>query len=190
MTRFFDAHIRPPKGGWSFPIGGTLVTRYSENDITDEIRKWRQNNGTYTSDAAITEELWAYYCARDPGRCGIRGEELKTLERAKALPPAEKTPEMQGRPIWMFLNTIAAQWLPGTHDYFLATCDAIIVILECPKCREEWRSLLAQFPPAALKSRFEVCRWVNKVHNEVNSRLGKSSYPYSRMVSEYAAPAE
>lgn len=192
MTRFFDASIRPPRGGWSFPLNGELVTGYSESELIDIVRKWKINNGVFTSEGAIQEEIWEYFCGREPERCGRSG-----VTSTIAQPPkpgqavmADKTPELQGPPIWTFLNTLAAQWNPGMHQYFLATVDAIIVILECSNCREEWRRLLGKYPPVDLATRLEVCQWVNRVHNEVNAKKGKTQFPYVRMVTEYGAPPE
>ena len=125
----------------------------------------------------------------------VRGQELRDLKNARLLEaakpvPGEKTPERQGPPLWLFLNTLAAQWTPELHNYFFATCDTLELILECQKCRFEWRRRLLQFPPHDLNSRFAVCRWVNKVHNEINVHLGKPSFPYARMVTEFGAPPE
>lgn len=190
MIRFYDAQVRPPRGGWAYPVAGELVTAYSESELVDKIRKWEQNNGVFTTEADIQERLWEFFCDREPDRCGRHGV-VSSIDR----PPkpglavmADKTPELQGPPIWTFLNTLAAQWNPGLHQYFLATVDAIIVILECPNCREEWRRIIGLHPPTDLATRLEVCHWVNDRHNDVNQRKGKSLFPYVRMVTEFGAP--
>lgn len=193
MTRFFDAHVRPPRGGWNFPISGQLVSAHSESEILGILRKFRKNNGTYRDDAALSEELWSYYCQREPDRCGTDGKAVPVFNVPEVTPlshliPAEKTPELQGPPTWTWLNTLAAQWNPGLHNYFMATCDAIIVVLECPICRDEWRKILAETPPSGLASRVAVCQWVNAAHNAVNARKGKAQYPYSKMIVNWGAP--
>ena len=192
MTKFFDAHIRPPKGGWNYPLNGELITAYGEGELIEHIAKWQRNNGQFVSEDAIRELIWDYFCRREPDRCGMHGVAPMSEETTPVgeLIPAEKTPERQGPPIWTFLNTLAAQWNPGLHHYFMATMDAIIVILECPICRDEWRKLLFQYPPDKLGTRLAVCQWVNARHNDVNARKGKQLYPYSKMVTEYGAPPQ
>lgn len=190
-SKFFDAHIRPPRGGWYYVVGGRDFQGYNESDLVAAIKKWRVNNGTYAGDDAIVAEIWDYFGRREPERLGVSA--IPILNAPEPLPsslvPAEKTPERQGPPIWLFLNTLAAQWNPALHDYFLATCDAILSILDCPDCRGEWSKLLVKFPPAQLNTRYAVCQWVNLVHNEVNDRKGRRAYPYASMVTEFGAPA-
>lgn len=186
MTKFFDAATRPPRGGWSFMIAGARVDRYSETEILSALRAWRVNNGTFQSEIALQEELWTYYCSREPERCGAkRGTVAET-----PLAPRELTKEVIGPWIWQFLNLAAVRWHPGMKDWFLSLCDMIIVLLDCPICRDEWRVLLAEHPPLDLSTRLQVCQWVNYVHERVNAKLGKSPYPYERMVREYGAPLQ
>lgn len=188
-NRFFDAHVRPPRGGWNFEYQGKLINGYSESEIVEAVRRVQQNNGSYVSDAAISEMLWRYYCAREPDRCGQRvSAPVASFAPGQFVVKAEVTPEIQGPGIWLFLNTLAVQWTPAFHDYFLATCDAIIVILECPDCRTEWRRLLTDYPPVSLASKLAVCHWVNDRHNDVNRKIGKQQFPYERMVSQFGAP--
>lgn len=188
MTKFHDASIRPPRGGWVYVVGGQQFTGYSESELIEAIGKWRRNNATYSSDESIAHEIWDYFCRREPERCGgvytRPGDALSPLGAV----PAEKTPKLQGPPIWLFLNTLAAQWVPALHDYFLATCDAISSILDCPDCRAEWQQILGSNPPAGLTTRLAVCQWVNRVHNLVNAKTGKLPFAYSRMVTEFGAP--
>lgn len=187
IVKFPDYSVRPPRGGWSLPIGGQIVTKYSEGDILAELISWQRNNGTFTTRADAEAKLWSYYCSREPSRCGGKGEPLVT---EAFVSPKERTPSVQGPPIWTFLNTLAAAWTPDLHDYFLQTCNAVLSILECPNCRIEWQAMLAKHPPASLMSRLDACKWVNMIHNEVNRRADKPTYHYSRMVAEYGAPNE
>lgn len=180
IAKFHDAHIRPPRGGWTF----AGITRYSETELVEAIAKLRSNNGGDADPDRIAAEIWAEFCGREPERCGI----LPGAVRAAAIVPREVTKELQGPPIWTFLNTVAVQWHEGMHPYFLATINAVLSILVCPICREEWRRLLRSFPPDGLNSKLAVCQWVNMVHNDVNIRNGGSEYPYARMVAEYGAP--
>lgn len=189
IAKFFDRQIKPPRGGWHFPLpGGNTLERHSEADVLSELKRWRKNNGTFVSDVDLERELWTYYCNREPARCRQTTFDAQPKITALGVGPVEVTKEMQGPPIWTYLNTLAVQWTPGLHDYFLATVDAIPAILVCPICTEEWRRLLRNRPPQGLGTRLAVCQWINAVHNEVNMRVNKPAYPYSRMVTEYGAP--
>lgn len=188
MNRFFDSATRPPKHGWHFPINGQVVAASSESAIHAAISKWQRNNGQFISDQAITAAMWSYYCSREPERCGMESAPAATGLPTGPLVRANVTPELQGPPIWLFLNTLAVQWTAGMHGYFLATCDVIVNILECPICRDEWRKILADRPPAGLTSKLAVCDWVNTAHNLVNARTGKQQFPYAEMVRKFGAP--
>lgn len=187
---FFDAHIRPPRGGWNYTYQGELIQGYSESDIVEKITRIQRNNATFTTSQAIRDEIWKYFCSREPTRCGMATPPapLPDAPAGVSLVSREITPVVQGPPIWTFLNTLACVWRPGLHDYFLATCDAVSAILECPDCRNEWRRQLNEHPPVSLDTRLKVCQWVNSRHNAVNARAGKLHYPYWRMVTEFGAP--
>lgn len=188
-ARFFDAHVRPPRGGWHYSIGGKHIGGFSEEQILEEMGKFHRNNGTGKTDGELRAELWNYYCSREPERCG-RTPHKRIAEPSGPVAPGEKTPQRQGPPIWTFLNTVAAQWTPMLHDFFLSVLDHISVILECPTCKLEWQSILRDERESVqrLGTRLEVCRWVNRVHNLVNERAGKAQFPYLRMVTDYGAP--
>lgn len=190
IAKFYDRQIKPPRGGWHFPLPrGVLIEKHSESDVIGEVKRWRKNNGTFVSDLDVEREVWNYYCNREPKRCkGAAADSAPRISAGATVIPAEVTKELQGPPIWLFLNTLAVRWEPTLHDYFLHTIDAISVILECPICREEWRSLQTKRPATNISSKLEACQWVNAVHNEVNARIGKQAYPYSRMISEFGAP--
>lgn len=186
IAKFFNAATKPPKGGWHFTLGEQRFDGSSESEVAAKLKKWRRNNLTFVSDVDIERELWAYWCGRQPERCYQRVDQTQVV--LGAVKPAELTKQLQGPPIWTFLNTLAAVWEPGLHPLFLNLCDSISVILQCPLCRMEWQSILAEKRPTNLASRLEVCQWVNDVHNQVNSRAGKPNYPYEQMVSQWGAP--
>ena len=188
IAKFFDRQIKPPKGGWHFNLsGGVTLERHSESDILSALKAWRQNNRTFVSDLDLERELWTYYCSREPSRCKPALSDA-SVQQSVTTGPVEVTKEMQGPPIWLFLNTLAAQWTPQLHDFFLSVCDNLSAILVCPICRSEWQRLCRNNSPRELSTRYAVCQWVNAVHNEVNGRLGKQVYPYSRMITEFGAP--
>lgn len=190
VLKFRDLDVRPPKGGWG-PVIQAITkqspTIYTEADAIEFIAKWRRNNGTFVSELDIEREIWAWLCEAEPARCGQAGVPV-SRRNAPKIEPRERTPQVQGPPIWTFLNTLAAAWTPTLHDYLLTTCDAIGAILDCPTCREHWRELLRELPPRDLNTRYAVCRWVNDIHNRVNQIAGHPFYPYERMVTEFGAP--
>lgn len=187
IVKFYDAHVRPPRGGWNFMIGGELVQKHSEADIIDEVKRYRRNNGTFTSEDDISRELWAYWCSRQPERCGQSKKPEDTATRAIPT-PRDLTPAVMGPWVWQFLNLAAARWTPMLHGWFLELCDTILVLLECPICRSEWSSILQRRSPARLETRLAVCQWVLWAHNEVNAKKGKPEYRYEQMILDYGAP--
>lgn len=188
IAKFWDRNIRPPKGGWHYNLPGNVtLEKHSESEIFEAVKKWRKNNGTFTSDIDIERELWTYYCNREPKRCKATLADSVTPSPAPD-GPVEVTKEMQGPPIWTFLNTLAVQWTPSLQDYFLTTVNVISAIMVCPICQHEWQIIVRQRNPDRISSRLEACKWINDVHNQVNARVGKRAYPYSRMVTEYGAP--
>jgi len=184
-VKFFDAHVRPPRGGWTFTIAGRKVEKHSESEVISELRKWRQNNNTYVDDESLSREVWGYYCSREPERCGQSASNVSPT----AIVPKDLTPEVVGPIIWKHLNLSAARWNPGLREWFLSYLDIISVLIECPVCQNEWRSIVSEKSPVTLNSRLSVCQWVNWAHNRVNSKRGKSQFSYERMVIEYGAPA-
>ena len=185
MTKFFDAATKPPKGGWHFNIGGVRVEKYSESEILAELRKWRQNNGTYKGEDALVAELWTYYCGREPQRCKFGEPTVQAITPQASAVSRDLTPAVYGPWIWRFLNLAAVKF---DREFFLRLCDQIIVMLDCPLCREEWRHILATEPPITLSDAREACEWVNRNHNRVNAKLGKQLFSYAQMMSEYGAP--
>jgi len=189
VGKFYDRANRPPRGGWHFPIHGQTLQKHSESEIFEGLKRWRKNNGTYISDLDIEREIWSYYCNREPQRCSATAPSSSSRTSGSGpVTPREVTKEMQGPPLWLFLNTLAVQWTPALHDYFLHTIDAVISILVCPLCRAEWRDVVRNTHADQISSASEACHWVNDRHNEINERLGKAYYPYSRMVREFGAP--
>lgn len=186
IVKFHDAGIKPPKGGWHFAIAGQTFTGNNESEVASKLKRWRTNNATFVSDLDIERELWAYWCGRQPQRCYAGLPAKSHVERA--LKPAEVTKELQGPPIWTFLNTLAVAWEPSLHPLFLHLCDSISIILVCPLCIAEWQRILRDNRPNDLSTRLEVCQWVNDAHNEVNARAGKPAYPYDAMVAHWGAP--
>lgn len=194
IIKFHNRAVMPPRGGWSFPINGELVTRYSEGEIIDALEQARRNAGTFTNRAALEYEVWAYYCGREPNRCagyvvpGVRvGDEL--LPEGMVADEGAKAPVRQGPHIWRFLNVVAAQWTPTLAQYFLATINSIGQVLDCKLCKAEWANVRSEMPdPANIKSRIEACQWALAAHNKTNVKLGKPIYTYAKFVTEFGAP--
>lgn len=185
VVKFFDIDIRPPRGGWAYTYKGVPHSAHSEGELIESILALERNNGRQTPREEIEREIWTKYCANEPTRCGFLPHEVPAQP---ALAPREVTKELQGPPIWGFLNTMAVQWQPGIREMFAGICEGIISIMVCPICRTEWRAILDAKHPGKLETRYEVCRWLWDAHNTVNSRAGKSFYSYERFVSEWGAP--
>lgn len=180
----------PPQGGWHFQINNERFEGSSESDVIEKVRRWLQNNGRYEGDAEIERSLWNYYCAREPERCKASATATRQVF---VMPPAlviprEVTKELQGPPIWGFLNTLAVQWTPAMRDYFLHTVAMIPAILECPMCRDHFRKSVYDHPADVISSKLHACQWVNAIHNLANAAAGHPQYPYERMVMEWGAP--
>lgn len=68
VAKFYDAEVRPPRGGWSVVIHGREFSGFSENDVKTAIKSWQINNGTFVSDHDIIEKIWAIWISREPDR--------------------------------------------------------------------------------------------------------------------------
>jgi hypothetical protein len=189
IPKFFDENERPPQGGWHYftrPDDRSTYFRLSSSSaVFEEVKKYRRNNGTFVSDIDIWRELWAYWCGRQPGRCGL--EEVAPSQAA-AVAPRELNPPFWGPIIWRAMNLYAVRFDAVGRDSFLRFLTTCSVLMTCPECIGHWQQILAEHSPAQLATSFEACQWVNKVHNLVNARRGVAQYPYDRMVTEYGAP--
>ncbi len=179
----------PPRGGWAIELDGRDYAAFSEGELVEKIARFRRNNGGDTNETNIRRTIWNVFCHREPQRCSDRRNPANEVAIAAApVVQRDLKPEVMGPWIWQFLNLAAVRWNPGSSLWFNSTLDMVTVLLECPICREEWRTVLHDNPPAGFQTPRDVCIWLNNAHNAVNIRIGKAIYPYYRMVSEYGAP--
>lgn len=190
IPRFFDENERPAQGGWHYyedpARASTYFRLYSPGDVFEHVKKLRQNNGTFVSDVDIWRELWNYWCSREPGRCGL----ATPAAPAGPVKPRELNAAMWGPIIWMALNLHAVRFDSIGKENFLRFIGTISSLMTCPECIAHWQEIVASMPPGTVSNASEACHWVNAAHDRVNAARGVASYPYSRMVLEYGAPAE
>lgn len=99
IIKFFDADVRPPRGGWHCVVEGVEFHGTSEDDVVQQVSQWRLNNGTFEGAAAVQAELWKKWCENEPTRCiGYPS----TMKMAKDLVKTAKrvvTAAVEGKPI-------------------------------------------------------------------------------------------
>lgn len=187
--KFYDASERSPIGGWHYfydpSDGSTMFKLSSPEEVIDELVRFRTNNRALTSRAEIEEELWKYWCSRQPERCG---QTLGINEKATPFLPLDQTPEFFGPIIWRALNLAATRFEFIGRDTFLLIVGNVYNLMGCPDCRAHWMEILNANSPVSIFDAKDACLWVNRVHNLVNVSKGKAIYPYEKMVTEYGAP--
>jgi hypothetical protein len=98
MRRFHNASEISPRGSWHYfydpNIPSTRVQRNSEQEIFDEVKRWRINNGRFAGDEDLRDEMWNYWCSREPNRCGSRDK------------PAATPHQIGWRDVWNFARMI------------------------------------------------------------------------------------
>lgn len=188
MTKFHDAAERAPVGGWHYfydPTDGSTMFKLSSPDaVIDEIVKYRRNNGQNFARAEIEQEVWTYWCSRDPVRCG------QNVEQRNIVPflPRDLTPKFWGPIIWQFLNIAAVRFDHIGAERFFGILASIMPMMSCPECQHHWALILEANPPDDVTSAKSACQWVNKLHNLVNAQTGAAQYAYEKMVVDYGAP--
>lgn len=87
-------------------------------------------------------------------------------------------PRYWGSKFWFTMHTIAFfyedQPSPTEMAHAKDFYESLQSLLPCPGCAHHYSTLLQKYPvEKAITSRHSLMRWVNKIHNEVNRRLGK-----------------
>lgn len=82
-----------------------------------------------------------------------------------------------GPPLWHFLHILSFNYpvKPTTQQkkQYKDFLKELFLILPCDKCREAMSK--TRYPDAVFKSRASLSRWIFRLHEEVNTRLGKVS---------------
>jgi hypothetical protein len=99
------------------------------------------------------------------------------------------TPEKWGPPMWKFLHVVTFTYpknpsLITKKKYFSFIKDFKNVI-PCQTCREGYVKAIKDFNIEILKNPETFSRWMVKVHNRVNKKLGKEFFPYSKALKMY-----
>ena len=85
-----------------------------------------------------------------------------------------------GNLMWKLMHLVAYSIPPNLpiehlhlyHNFY----NNIVNVIPCIICKIEYNGLLHSQPITNLKNRDDFIRWVNNIHNTVNSRLGKVYY--------------
>lgn len=86
-------------------------------------------------------------------------------------------PRYWGSKFWFTMHTIAFFYPENPTQDEMAHAknffESLKVLLPCPGCASHYSDLLKSFPIyGAVTSRMNLMIWVNKIHNEVNKRIG------------------
>jgi len=87
-------------------------------------------------------------------------------------------PRYWGSKFWFTMHTVAyfypSEPTPEEMAHASNFYSSLVALLPCPGCASHYATLLQQHPVGgAVTSRSNLIEWVNKIHNEVNRRLGK-----------------
>ena len=87
-------------------------------------------------------------------------------------------PRYWGSKFWFTMHTIAyfypSEPTPEQMAHASNFYSSLASLLPCPGCAAHYARLLQQHPvDGAVTSRSNLIEWVNRIHNEVNRRLGK-----------------
>jgi len=107
---------------------------------------------------------------------------LKSYKPQANLTTTVLTRAEYGRAAWLVLHSVANYYPVNPSIEDRAAADAFLTgfatQLPCRMCRGHFATVLRDHP-WKLQSRFAFREWVNKVHNIVNSQLGKELIPLS-----------
>jgi mitochondrial FAD-linked sulfhydryl oxidase len=94
-----------------------------------------------------------------------------------------------GRPGWTFLHavTFAYPRFPSykTKHRYLGFFKFLRFVLPCPACRREFSVETRELGLHHFKNRRTLSKWLVKVHNNVNKRLGKRVVPFGQVKLRY-----
>eukprot|EP00466_Bigelowiella_natans_P017950 jgi/Bigna1/48701/estExt_Genewise1.C_300142 len=89
-----------------------------------------------------------------------------------------------GRATWTYLHSLAAYYPDEPSKEQISKMNRFIYTFSetypCEYCAHHMQEYLKQNPPR-VKSRSEFSQWMCKMHNEVNSRLGKAQFDCAKV---------
>jgi hypothetical protein len=104
-------------------------------------------------------------------------------------------PAVWGPPTWKHLHLIAAKFpeeftseegREQTRRSYALYFTTLKDVLPCAPCRNDYTRLIREDPAYdATVSRYEFSKWVWRIHNRVNAKLGKGTYPWKSLALGY-----
>lgn len=102
-------------------------------------------------------------------------------------------PRYWGPQFWFTMHTVAFFYPDTPNQTEMAHArdfySSLQSLLPCPGCAAHYSRMLERYPiDRSLESRETLIAWVNKIHNEVNRRLGKPIVTLSEYMTETHKP--
>lgn len=103
-------------------------------------------------------------------------------------------PTAWGPSAWTLLHSVSFAYplVPTAEEqqHMLQFVHSLRHVLPCAACKEDFGSILERNPlERHLHSREALARWMNGVHNEVNTKLGKPTMTFEDSVELWCSPA-
>ena len=99
-------------------------------------------------------------------------------------------PKLWGPNGWEFMHYVALAYPDNPtekdkKDYFIFYTN-LQNILPCPRCRNNYKENLKQFPlEQALMNSESLFKWTVDIHNEVNKETNKELFSYEKAIQKY-----
>jgi hypothetical protein len=102
-------------------------------------------------------------------------------------------PKVWGAPFWYVLHLITFAYPDepsyieqrGYHDFFVN----LQHVIPCWQCKQNYTKHLQEIPIGPyLSSKTNLINWLTKIHNKVNSELGKPPYTVQDVIEKYSHP--
>lgn len=96
------------------------------------------------------------------------------------------SPSLWGDEMWTGLYAIAFSY-PETprSEHIKAAIEqfsSLKVLLPCGECRDGYSELIKKHRiEHSVRSKTDLCKWVNRIHNEINIKLGKPGISLTKM---------
>lgn len=91
------------------------------------------------------------------------------------------SPSQWGPKIWKSLHYIAYAYPDTPNEAQKQAAMSLVMalreLLPCEKCRGHYSTYVGENPPN-VDSRTEFAKYLHQMHNQVNARLGKESFPF------------
>lgn len=93
-----------------------------------------------------------------------------------------------GRPTWMLLHVISFSWDEKLIGNYIKFMNLISKTIPCPKCRRHFNKAINNSNLKIGKncqSQEQMSKWLVILHNMVNKRHGKRTFPYEKAKNTY-----